>query len=114
MCVAWERLIRFVADDGRTLYGEPILPSADFDIRNTDEKTLLRARVLEGQDIYDTTGATKLTDEIVTVQTLFGPLTPADVPGAKLEVYVSGIETLKKTVQFAQRRFSRKKRPSAI
>lgn len=80
MCVAWERLIRFVADDGRTLYGEPILPSADFDIGDTDEKTLLRARVLQGQDIYDTTGATKLTDEIVTVQTLLGPLTPADVP----------------------------------
>lgn len=80
MSVVWERLIRFIADDGRTLYGEPILPSADFDLGDTDEKTLLKAKVLQGHDIYDTTGATKLTDEIVTVNKLLGPLTPADVP----------------------------------
>ncbi|KAL2204832.1 hypothetical protein CC79DRAFT_1275285, partial [Sarocladium strictum] len=75
-----DRLIRFIAVDGRTLYGQPILPSADFDLGDTDETTQLKANVLHGNDIYDTTGATKVTDEVVTVKKLLGPLTPADVP----------------------------------
>jgi len=36
--------------------------------------------VLSGTDLYDTTGATKITDEVVTVQELLGPLTQEDVP----------------------------------
>lgn len=80
MKVVWERLIRFVATDGRVLRGEPILPSPDFDIGNTKEETRLQARVIEGSDVYDTTGATKITDEVVTVKTLLGPLAQEDVP----------------------------------
>ncbi|EFX02049.1 fumarylacetoacetate hydrolase family protein [Grosmannia clavigera kw1407] len=80
MKVAWERLIRFVATDGRTLYGEPIMPKADFDLGDTTAETGLTAKVLEGSDIYDTTGKTRVTDEVVTVKKLLGPLTPADVP----------------------------------
>ncbi|CAG9939070.1 unnamed protein product [Clonostachys rosea f. rosea IK726] len=80
MKVAWSRLIRFVATDGRTLYGEPILTNPDFDIGDTTEKTGLQAKVVKGQDIYDTAGATKVTDEVVTVKKLLGPLAPADVP----------------------------------
>ena len=80
MKVVWERLIRFVATDGRVLRGEPILPSPDFDIGNTKEETRLQARVIDGSDVYDTTGATKVTDEVVTVKTLLGPLAQEDVP----------------------------------
>lgn len=80
MPVAWERLIRFVADDGRILRGEPILPSPDFDLGSTTEDTKLQARVIQGEDIYDTTGKTVVTDEVVTVTKLLGPLTQADVP----------------------------------
>lgn len=80
MPIAWERLIRFVADDGRILRGEPILPSPDFDLGSTTEETKLQARVIQGEDIYDTTGKTIVTDEVVTVTKLLGPLTPADVP----------------------------------
>lgn len=80
MKVAWQRLIRFVSTDGRTLRGEPILPTSEFDIGDAVEQTRLQARVIEGDDIYDTTGATRVTDEVVTVKTLLGPLTPADVP----------------------------------
>lgn len=80
MRVAWSRLIRFVATDGRTLYGEPILTNPDFDIGDTTEKSGLQAKVVKGQDVYDTTGATKVTDEVVTVKKLLGPLAPADVP----------------------------------
>ena len=80
MKVAWIRLIRFIATDGRTLRGEPILPSEDFDLGLTDESTKLQARVITGDDIFDTSGATKVTDEVVTVKKLLGPLTVAEVP----------------------------------
>lgn len=80
MSVSWSRLIRFVATDGRTLRGEPILPSPDFDLGQTTEATGLKAKVIQGEDIYDTTGATKVTDEVVTVKTLLGPLAQSDVP----------------------------------
>lgn len=78
--VAWERLIRFVATDGRVLRGEPILPSPDFDLGETTAETKLQAKVIVGDDIYDTTGKTKVSDEIVTVKELLGPLAPEDVP----------------------------------
>ena len=80
MKVAWQRLIRFVATDGRVLRGEPILPSPNFDLGDTTEETGLKARVIEGDDIYDSTGTTRVTDEIVTVKTLLGPLSSTDVP----------------------------------
>lgn len=80
MKVVWQRLIRFVAADGRTLRGEPILPSPNFDIGTTTEETKLQAKVIIGEDIYDTTGKTKVTDEIVTVKKLLGPLTQHEVP----------------------------------
>lgn len=80
MPVPWTRLIRFAATDGRVLRGEPILPSPDFDIGNVTEETKLQAKVIEGSDIYDTTGATRVTDEVVTVKKLLGPLAPEDIP----------------------------------
>jgi hypothetical protein len=79
MRVAWTRLIRFLATDGRVLRGEPILPNPDFDLGNTTEQTQLQVRVLIGDDIYDTTGETKVSDEIVTVKRLLGPLLAQDV-----------------------------------
>lgn len=79
MKVAWQRLIRFVSTDGRLLRGEPILPTPDFDLGDTAEETKLKARVIEGDDLYDTTGATRVTDEVVTVKTLLGPLVASDV-----------------------------------
>jgi hypothetical protein len=78
--VVWQRLIRFVATDGRILRGEPILPTTNFDLGNTTAETKLQAKVIVGADIYDTTGKTKVTDEIVTVKELLGPLAQEDVP----------------------------------
>ena len=80
MSVPWERLVRFVATDGRTLRGEPLLPHPDFDLGTTSEKDKLQAKVITGEDIYNTTGQTKVTDEVVTVKKLLGPLTPEEVP----------------------------------
>lgn len=78
--VVWKRLIRFVAVDGRILRGEPILPSPDFDLGTTTPETKLQARIIVGEDIYNDTGATKISDEVVTVKELLGPLAQADVP----------------------------------
>ncbi|KAF2999656.1 hypothetical protein E8E13_000286 [Curvularia kusanoi] len=79
MHLAWNRLIRFVATDGRILRGEPILPSPDFDLGDTTEDSKLQARVIIGADIYDETGITRVSEEVVTVKRLLGPLTAADV-----------------------------------
>jgi hypothetical protein len=77
---SWDRLIRFVSTDGKTLRGEPILPSPDFDVGTTTEETKLQAKVISvaNDDIFDE--GTKVTDEIVTVKTLLGPVTTAEVP----------------------------------
>jgi len=79
MKVPWTRLIRFVATDDRILRGEPILTSPNFDLGNTTEETKLQAKVVIGNDMYDTTGETKVSDEIVTVKKLLGPLAQNDV-----------------------------------
>lgn len=80
MSLPWKRLIRFIATDGRTLRGEPILPTPTTDLGFITESNNLQARVIEGDDIYDTTGKTRVTDEIVSVKTILGPLAQADVP----------------------------------
>ncbi|KAJ5673976.1 hypothetical protein N7462_009415 [Penicillium macrosclerotiorum] len=80
MPLPWKRLIRFIATDGRTLRGEPILPTPTTDLGLITEADKLQARVIQGEDIYDTTGKTQVTDEVVTVKTILGPLAQSDVP----------------------------------
>jgi len=75
----WEKLIRFVAADGRVLYGEPIA-SPDSDLGLIADDSGLKAKVIEGADIFDISGQTKLTDNLVEVKRILGPLTQADVP----------------------------------
>jgi hypothetical protein len=77
---SWSRLIRFVSTDGKTLRGEPILPFSDFDVGTTTEDSKLQAKVISvaNDDIFDE--ATKVTNEVVTVKTLLGPVTTAEVP----------------------------------
>ena len=80
MKVAWTRAIRFIAADGRTLRGESILPSPDFDLGWTSENDQLKAKIIRGDDLYDNTGKTRVSDEVVTVKKLLGPLARDDVP----------------------------------
>ena len=80
MPVAWDRLIRFESADGRILLGDPILPSPDFDLGFVTEQDQLKAKVIVGDDIYDTSGVTKVSDEVAVVKRLLGPLVPKDVP----------------------------------
>ncbi|CAN9282536.1 unnamed protein product [Alternaria alternata] len=91
MRVAWSRLIRFVATDGRILRGEPILPTPDFDLGKTTVETKLKAKVVVGDNIYDDTGETKVSDEVVTVKKLLGPLTRDDVDILRCDVVIPRI-----------------------
>jgi len=81
MKVAWTRAIRFVATDGRNLRGEPILPATGFDVGTASaENGELQAKIIVGDDLYDSTGATYVSDEVATVKKLLGPLGAAEVP----------------------------------
>lgn len=80
MKLAWERVIRFVSSDDRVLYGEPILRSEDYDLGNLREEDQVQAKVIEGTDLFDTSGTTRLTSEVVTVSRVLGPLTINQVP----------------------------------
>lgn len=78
--VAWKWPIHFIATDGRELYGEPLHPTPGFDLGQSLNSVNLEAKLLQGEDIYDTTGATKVTDEISVVKKILGPVTSRDMP----------------------------------
>ncbi|EED18874.1 fumarylacetoacetate hydrolase family protein [Talaromyces stipitatus ATCC 10500] len=81
MRLPWKRLIRFEAVDGRILRGEPILPSEkEIDLGFVTAADKLQVRVLSGDDIYDTTGKTRFTEEVAQVERVLGPLTPSETP----------------------------------
>ena len=64
-----QRLIRFLARDGRTYYGDAILPHGVTDISKTTQ-----ARIITG-DLF---GAHHVTDRIADVRLLLSPLSPTD------------------------------------
>ncbi|KAK8924722.1 Fumarylacetoacetate hydrolase domain-containing protein 2 [Metarhizium anisopliae] len=68
--VAQQRLVRFLARDGRTYYGDAILPKGVTDIAKTKQ-----ARVVTG-DIF---GQHQVTDQVADVRLLLPPLDPAHV-----------------------------------
>lgn len=80
MGVAWDRLVRFEATDGRILIGDPILPTPDYDLGFLKESDGIKAKIISGSDIFDETGATKVTDETATIKTLLSPLAGPDIP----------------------------------
>lgn len=79
--MSWKRLIRFVARDGKIYRGEPIFTDTNYDV---GKKYLagdqLKAKVIKGTNIFENT---IVTDEILEVVKLLGPLTPEDVPIVK-------------------------------
>lgn len=81
MDFSWKRLIRFEAVDGRILRGEPVLEAgSDVDLGFITEADHLKAKVIEGEDIYDTTGRTVLTEDVVVVKRVLSPLAQRDIP----------------------------------
>ncbi|PLN79606.1 hypothetical protein BDW42DRAFT_195081 [Aspergillus taichungensis] len=79
MELPWKRLIRFEATDGRILRGEPLVEDS-VDLGFVTAADQIQARVISGDDIYDTTGKTTFTDDVVTVKTILGPLAQNEVP----------------------------------
>ncbi|KAL2154449.1 hypothetical protein VTH82DRAFT_3125 [Thermothelomyces myriococcoides] len=67
---SFSRLVRFLARDGRTYYGDAILPRGVTDISKARQ-----ARVIKG-DIF---GKHDVTDQVVDIRTLLAPLAPEDV-----------------------------------
>jgi hypothetical protein len=80
MKVAWQRAIRFVASDGRIIRGEPLLPQSDYILGSESEPVDLKARVIVGQDLFDESGSTHVSDEVVTVKRLLSPIAAEEVP----------------------------------
>jgi len=72
----WERLIRFVGPDGQVHYGDPVVPSDQADIGKLDGE--LTARLVEGKNVFSDDCI--VTDTVMQVKKLLGPLTPLDVP----------------------------------
>lgn len=72
--MGWNRLIRFVGEDNCIYRGEPVMDSLDDDIAKIDN---LQAKVIEGHDIFDDC---TVSDRILKVKKLLGPLTPDEVP----------------------------------
>lgn len=65
-----QRLVRFLARDGRTYYGDAILPNGVTDISKAKQ-----ARVVTGS-IF---GKHEVTDEVADIRLLLAPLAPEDV-----------------------------------
>ncbi|KAH6650271.1 hypothetical protein F5144DRAFT_588788 [Chaetomium tenue] len=66
----FSRLVRFLARDGRTYYGDAILPRGISDISKARQ-----ARIITG-DIF---GKHDVTDQVADIRTLLAPLAPEDV-----------------------------------
>ncbi|AEO53884.1 Fumarylacetoacetase-like protein [Thermothelomyces thermophilus ATCC 42464] len=67
---SFSRLVRFLARDGRTYYGDAILPRGVTDISKARQ-----AHIIKG-DIF---GKHDVTDQVVDIRTLLAPLAPEDV-----------------------------------
>ncbi|KAM0666547.1 hypothetical protein MY4038_008167 [Beauveria bassiana] len=65
---SFSRLVRFLSNDGRSYYGDAILPHGESDISKATS-----ARIIEG-DIF---GEYKVTDRATDIRTLLPPLAPA-------------------------------------
>lgn len=68
-------MIRFVGPDGLVHYGEPILSSERTDIGKLEKG--LSAKIIEGNAFSEDC---TVTDKVLTVEKLLGPLTRFDVP----------------------------------
>ena len=76
--VPWKRLIRFERfEDDSICYGDAIVPDEDFDVGLAENLASLSARVITGDPL---TPGCKVTDEVVKVKKLLGPLTYDQIP----------------------------------
>jgi 2-keto-4-pentenoate hydratase/2-oxohepta-3-ene-1,7-dioic acid hydratase in catechol pathway len=77
MTATWKRLIRFVAQDGKIYRGEPIVSDSEFDVgKQYLSGKAIQAKVVTGDIFSDAV----VTDQVLEVKKLLGPLTEDDVP----------------------------------
>ncbi|KAG5419626.1 hypothetical protein I9W82_001506 [Candida metapsilosis] len=75
--MTWKRLIRFVANDGKIYRGEPIVTDAEYDVgKQLLQGKTIKAKVVKGDIFKDAV----VTDEVLEVKQLLGPLNQDDVP----------------------------------
>ena len=81
--MSFERLIRFTTEDGRCLFGEPLI-SSPAELQEHLEKGILKARLLEGLEgnpwLDFEAARPHSPDEIVLVKQIIGPLDVRHVP----------------------------------
>ncbi|ELQ32818.1 fumarylacetoacetate hydrolase domain-containing protein 2 [Pyricularia oryzae] len=73
--MTWQRIIRFVGQDGQEHFGEPIIESAG-ELATKLEAGTLTAKELAGSDLFEAAP----TGQTLQVKTLLGPLRSSDVP----------------------------------
>lgn len=80
--VCWDRLIRFVADDGVVYFGEPILPVSASEVDNFsfDAKSPIKAKVIRGNALSERCNFTGTT---LRVAKLLSPLAPESVSAVR-------------------------------
>lgn len=79
--VPWGRLIRFVsAEDDQIYFGDCIVPDDDFDIGLPQNLPSLKAKIIAGEPLSSTC---IVTDKIVRVKKLLGPMTTKMVPSIR-------------------------------
>ena len=79
--VPWSRLIRFIGEeDGLIHFGDAIAPVHDFDIGARQNVLSLKAKVISGDPFKPDC---QVTDKILNVKRLLGPLTSDTVPALR-------------------------------
>lgn len=73
--MSWNRIIRFIGEDGQEHYGEPAVSSGSELIPLFDQGKLV-AKELAGSNPFEVSP----TGKELQVKTLLGPLRPSDVP----------------------------------
>lgn len=78
--VPWSRLIRFVGEDEQIYFGDAIVPDADFDVGAAINLPSLKAKMITGNPLSTDC---IVTDKVMKVQKLLGPLTSSMVPAVR-------------------------------
>ncbi|ORY98697.1 hypothetical protein BCR43DRAFT_543671 [Syncephalastrum racemosum] len=73
----WNRLIRFVAVDGKTYFGEPMIKEVEVTVDQLLAQGCLEAKIITGDVLSDNA---VVTDQVVKVASLLAPLSKDQVP----------------------------------
>lgn len=78
--VPWSYLIRFVGEDGQIYFGDAVITDENFDIGDPINLPRLKAKIITGNPLASDC---VITDKIIKVQKLLGPLISSMVPAVR-------------------------------